>query len=301
MPARNRYAFLLSQTGDVAKNVSSLYAQLQAPGQRKAVAESLNKSVKDSAPTVRTTPESVLVGERIVGYFKNSYGEQEAIREPVFETVYNAVTVPAANPVAYSQATANAAAAAYGSTINPVDLARLPGTNFNAPGYIANAYINPVAEEAYNLLPQFNSSGQQQAGIGTRLKSPTATERIFSDLESGPLAKLARYKTALSDATANANFAATYTNNAARDFRNQNYYERPISNSGYDPDYTYNLQRSQGQFFNYPIYNGPVYNGLPGYVQQQFAELQKSQTGLSQSFYGGGHDSPKSFPTGYRL
>lgn len=326
MPAKNRYAFLLSERGDVAKNVSDIYAQLQAPGQRRAVEDSLNRSVADSAPETRTTQVYVEDGEPvIVGYepsYVNSYGElQQGL--PIWNTPYHYetqyYTTPAANPVGYTDASTRAANAAYSATINPVDLLKNPGRDFQAPGYISNAYLNPASEGAYDLTPLFNSSGQQKAGIGATPRPITAVDRLLQEIDTGPSAQLMRYNNALQSNEANANFAAENANtfnfnarsNSAR-INNRNTYQRPdstfLGNASRFGDPIQGTGNSSYQKQQSGRVDLPDYNRLflmqqtAAREQAQIDAYQRSQTGMSQSFYRrGGHDNPSSFPSGYRL
>lgn len=331
MPARNRYAFLLGQTGDVAKNVSNIYAQLQAPEQRKAVEESLNKSVKDSAPTTRKVRGvDVLVGREPVysAPGKNSYGELVQTIDyyrDIYEPTYYDVVVPSANPVTYTDASARAARDAYAKTINPADLVKLPGRQFQTPGYIANAYINPSSESAYDLAPLFDSRGQQVAGAGTARKPASVTSRMFDELESGEMSKMTRYNKALIDNLANLTFAVDNAKatqlEAIKNYRPQ-YQESPFTVAVVDPNASYNrqvgsrddryqdylaAQTTQGNRYGISFLPGggtgpDSFYQINRQIARDAAINRYSNTPLSASFYGrGGHDNPTSFPAGYRL
>lgn len=322
MPAKNRYAFLLGEQGDVAKNVNDIYAQLQAPGQRKAVEESLNKSVKDSAPTTRVTQNKVYDYDNpiIIGYepnWVNSYGElQQGF--PIYGYDFTYVpeyhVTPSANPVDYTTASTRASNAAYAQTLNPADLIRNTGREFQAPGYLANAYLNPAAEGAYDSSPLFNSSGQQVAGIGAIRRPVTAADRLLQEISTGETAKKSRYDRTLQSNESNANFAADNANAFNFDARSNasriNYPSRPDSsflgnaNRFGDPIQgtgNSSYQKQQSGRFDLPDYNRLFFmQQTAAREQAQVDAYQRSQTGMSQSFYRrGGHDNPSSFPSGY--
>lgn len=301
MPSQNRYAFLLGNQGDVAKNVSDIYAQLQAPGQRDAASASLNASVQQSAPTTSSDPREIVVGYRDSDVFGST------LQVPIYETIYETVVTPSRNPVTYRDAYAKAANASYAKTINPNDLVNLPGKDYQSSGYITNGYINPSAERAYDLTPVFNTSGQQLTGLGVNQRRTTETDRLLQDLEFGPSGKMYRYNNTLTDAAKAARFASENENASLQEniYRSRNRYD-------YDPDKSYKLFKSiagpegfkvaaaTNESMAKSFYVNP--DGSPTPFAQSIARYQASQTGLSKSFYGsGGHDNPTSFPAGYRL
>lgn len=219
---RNDYSVLLGRRSDSSGSTASLYSQLQAPKQRQAIQESLEHSALESAPTVsRVRGPDVVVGERFVTdtaytdshgdyYYKDAFGITHPGRgfyEKTYAPSYTFVSSPAQNPVAYTDALSRATVAAYGQTINPADLVRMPGTMVESPHYIADAYLNPAAESAYDATPVFDWSGRQVAGVGATPVRDNKVSRVVDDVTRGPLSALHRYNQAISDSAANAAFA----------------------------------------------------------------------------------------------
>lgn len=258
-------AYMMNRRSSNEAATRNLYAQLQAPDQRVAVQSTMNNAVSKGVPTITD------VLDPFTGQSAGS------------SITYN----PAPS---YSDARRAADVAAYKVTIDPTQLARGIGNNVS-PSNIANAYINPVAENAYDYTPLFDWSGRQVAGAGSKAPKPTRTDSMMYDLAYGRDKQAGSYQDAINKAIT----AAEYQQGV-----NQVAYEmarQPKFNS----DASYNLQRSLGSHALTTPFDTSY--EMPGFIQQQYAELQKSQTQMSPSFYRGGHDNPSSFPagSGYRL
>lgn len=270
-------AFTLGRTGKLA--TSDIYTQLQAAGQRSAIQASLNSDAAKAAPTVYQT--------RVDPFDPNS-------------AVLTELIYPADYP-SYTTARRNADVAAMRATISPAELVKYWSTgselSINPATSQSPVKFNPVAEQAYDTTPQFNWAGRQVAGIGAPQRRDTATDRQMADLKFGRSAQRKNYNDVLAAQKSSAQYAAD---------QGQIFYESQRNNAGaVSPDYYYSLQQSS-RFDNphasYFDPKGPNYAHAPSPYQQQVAAYQLSQTRMSDSFYrSGGHDSPSSFPTGYRL
>lgn len=289
----NPLAYMLNRAGSNEASTRNLYAQLQAPKQRAASLKVMNEAVAKGAPTIND----------VIDPFTN-----QSIGTSI---KYN-------KAASYEDARRAADVAAYSVTIDPTQLARGIGSNVS-PSNIANAYINPVAEGAYDTTPQFDWMGRQVAGAGSRSPKPTRTDSMMYDLSYGRDKQAAQYQDAINKTISNAQYQEGVTRDALEQQRFPAYSNatKPLYENQYtlldydthhnDPDYYTNLARAQGAGIPHGAGLWPM-NGMwpqsyfPSPEMQQAAMLQASQTKMSESFYGrGGHDNPTSFPAGYRL
>jgi len=183
MATQNRYAFLLNKRGKL--NTSDIYAQLQAPAQRAAYQSTLS-DYASVGPYVQTDP---ITGEsHLVNQIAPSYDDAKR----------------AANIAVYMK------------TIDPSQLAKGIDAPFSQSN-IKNAYINPVAEGAYDYSPSFDWMGRQVAGIGAKTPKQTKIDAMMYDLKHGDQAQRKNYLDAIAGAVSNAKAAlAAYQATAAR-------------------------------------------------------------------------------------
>lgn len=284
-------AFTLGRTGKLA--TSDIYSQLQSAGQRSAIQTSLNADVAKGAPVVR-----------------------QVSLDPFNPSELTTVVDYPTDAPSYTTARRNADVAAMRETLSPDELVRYWSSGkelaINPALSASPVMFNPVANQAYNTTPQFDWAGRQVAGVGAPQRRDTATDRQMADLKYGRSAQRKNYNDVLSAQKTSAEYAA---NQMDMDLESQRYYAKPAPRNQYEaldrdrygssPDYFYNLQvagRVDNPYASYFDPRGPNYVHAPSPYQQQVAASEASQHRMSDSFYRrGGHDSPSSFPAGYRL
>lgn len=278
-------SFTLSRAGRADPN--DIFAQLQAPAQRAASLKVMSEAVSKGVPTI------VPPIERVPTVTPPHAGEQSKIpNEPVFRPtiIYNKAPT-------YEAARRAADVAAMKQTIDPKQLVAYWSSggekNIN-PSNIANAYLNPVAEGAYNTSPQFDWSGRQVAGIGASRTRQTPTDAMMYDLQYGKPYQRKLYQDALDKSITDAQYQASVAESAAETAR----YRAQFKEYQDYAEQSYQRARNQGQGIPHQSVYVTLFNpGTP--YQQQMAALQRSQTTLSRSFGSG--DAPNSLLTGYRL
>lgn len=212
MAAQNRYAFLLSEKGDVAKNTNSIYSQLEAPAQRASAAESLQTDLESARTKTGTGTEIVPGTEDYRTTEQRDYDRSHGVTDADYfrmhpKTVTYTFPIPG-KEISYQQAKKNSGTAAYQATINPAKLTS-PLGDYGSPGNIANAYLNPAAENSYNTGLVFGWNGQIVAGTGSKNPGSNNTNRLMYDLNYGVDREAADYKAAVNNEITSSQYAGT--------------------------------------------------------------------------------------------